>query len=137
VATDQLIPELDRKGLRRFGLMTGGIVAALFGLFFPWLLERAWPLWPWIVLMVLGSWAMVAPLTLKPIYHGWMKFGLLASRVTTPLILGTVFYLLISPIGLIRRIFGADDMCRSFDREVKSYRVPSTRSPVENLEKPF
>ena len=35
------IPELDRKGLREFGLVTGGIVAVLFGLFFPWLLERA------------------------------------------------------------------------------------------------
>lgn len=40
------IPELDRKGLRQFGLVTGGIVAGLFGLLFPWLLERALPLWP-------------------------------------------------------------------------------------------
>jgi hypothetical protein len=42
--THHVIPELDRKGLRDFGLVTGSIVAVLFGLFFPWLLERAWPL---------------------------------------------------------------------------------------------
>jgi hypothetical protein len=37
------IPALDRNGLRRFGITTGGIIAALFGLFFPWLLERPIP----------------------------------------------------------------------------------------------
>ena len=29
------IPELDRKGLRDFGLVTGAIIAGLFGVFFP------------------------------------------------------------------------------------------------------
>jgi hypothetical protein len=33
------IPELDRKGLREFGLVTGAIFVALFGLFFPCLLD--------------------------------------------------------------------------------------------------
>ena len=42
------IPELDRTGLREFGIVTGGIVAVLFGLLFPWLLERSFPLWPWV-----------------------------------------------------------------------------------------
>ena len=37
------IPELDSKGYRNFALTTGGIVACLFGLFFPWLLERPLP----------------------------------------------------------------------------------------------
>ncbi len=63
------IPELDRKGLREFGLVTGTIVAVLFGLFFPWLLERAFPLWPWVVFGVLGAWALVAPLSLRPLYR--------------------------------------------------------------------
>ena len=31
--TEHVIPELDRKGLREFGLVTGAIVAVLFGLF--------------------------------------------------------------------------------------------------------
>ena len=37
------IPELDRKGLREFGITTGIIVVIIFGLFFPWLLEHAIP----------------------------------------------------------------------------------------------
>jgi hypothetical protein len=137
VLADAAIVELDREGLRKFGLMTGGIAAVLFGLLFPWLLDRSWPLWPWLVLAVLGGVALAAPAALKPVYTGWMKFGLLAGRVTTPLILGLVFFLLIAPIGAIRRVLGHDEMRRAFDAGAPTYRVPSRRSPLANLEKPF
>ena len=46
------IPELDRKGLREFGLTTGALIAAIFGLFFPWLLSVHIPLWPWILAVI-------------------------------------------------------------------------------------
>jgi Saxitoxin biosynthesis operon protein SxtJ len=131
------IPELDRKGLRDFGLVTGAIVAVLFGLFFPWLLERPWPRWPWVLFGVLGGLGLVAPLALRPVYHVWMRFGLLLSRVTTPLILGIVFYLVISPLGLLRRLGRHDAMARSFDAKAGSYRVPSREKPSNHLERPF
>ncbi len=50
------IPELDRQGLRQFALSTGAIVAVLFGLFFPWLLDVNFPIWPWVVAGVLAGW---------------------------------------------------------------------------------
>ena len=46
MAVNQVIPELDRKGLREFGLTTGAAVIVIFGLFFPWVLDLAWPIWP-------------------------------------------------------------------------------------------
>ena len=49
MAIDHMIPELDRKGLREFGLTTGAAVVAIFGLFFPWMLELDWPVWPWVI----------------------------------------------------------------------------------------
>lgn len=131
------IPELDRKGLRDFGLVTGGIVAVLFGLFFPWLLERAWPRWPWIVFAVLGGVGLVAPLALRPVYHYWMRLGLLLNKITTPLILGIVFFIVISPIALLRRLGSSDAMARRFDAKTPSYRVPSEAKPTKNLERPF
>lgn len=130
------IPELDRKGLREFGLVTGGIVAGLFGLFFPWLLGRSIPLWPWIVFGVLGVWGLIAPLSLRPVYRGWMRFGLMLSKVTTPLIMGIVFFVVITPVALILKIVGNDPMARKFD-DSESYRVPTKKAPTENLEKPY
>lgn len=109
------IPELDRKGLRRFGLVTGGIVVGLFGLFFPWLLERALPLWPWVVFGILASWSFVAPRTLRPVYRIWMRFGLLLSRITTPLILGIVYFAVITPMAFAMRIARRDPLARATD----------------------
>lgn len=132
-----LIPELDRKGLRDFGLMTGTIVAVLFGVFFPWVLERHYPIWPWVVLGVLGGWGLIAPESLRPVYRGWVKFGLLLSKVTTPLVIGAIFYVLIVPVGLVMRLIKRDPMRRGFERDAASYRIPSEQPPKDNLEKPF
>lgn len=131
------LAELDRKGLRDFGLVTGGIIAALFGLFFPWLLESRFPVWPWVVAGVLGVWGLAAPMSLQPVYRWWMKLGLLLSRVTTPIILGIVFYLLFFPMGLVMRMFGRDPMSRRLDSAAMTYRVTSHKAPKEHMERPF
>jgi hypothetical protein len=131
------IPELDRKGLREFGLVTGGIVAVLFGLFFPWLLDRPIPRWPWVIFGVLTVMGLAAPMALNPVYRTWMKFGLLMSKVMTPLIMSIAFFLTITPIGFLMRVMGKDYMARRLDSSAKSYRVPSKATPPKRLEKPF
>ena len=136
------IPELDRKGYREFGLVTGAIVAGLFGLLFPFLFGKAFPAeypwWPWILFAVLGSWGLIAPMTLRPIYNVWMKFGLfMGTYIMTPLIMFIVFYGMFMPMGLVMRLFGKDGMARKLDSTAKSYRVASIKSPVKNLERPF
>jgi hypothetical protein len=137
MAINQKIPELDRTGLREFGLTTGAAIVIIFGLFFPWILELNWPVWPWVVAAPLWLLALVRPLWLRWIYRAWMRFGLLASRVMTPLVLGIVFFVMISPMAMVRRLMGKDPMHRALDRNQKSYRVQSTKSPKEKLERPF
>lgn len=137
MAIDHTIPELDRKGLREFGLTTGVAIVAIFGLFFPWLLGLDWPAWPWAIAAALWSLALVHPPWLRRIYRAWMRFGLLASRVVTPLVLGIVFFGMILPMALMWRLRGNDPMRRAFDPQQKSYRVQSTKSPREKLERPF
>jgi hypothetical protein len=137
MADAHAIPELDRKGLREFGLVTGAIVAGLFGVFFPWVLERAFPIWPWVVLGVLGAWALIAPQSLRPVYHGWMRVGLLLSKVTTPIVMGAIFLLIVMPVGLLMKALKRDALHRSFDRSAASYRIASEHPPKDNLERPF
>jgi hypothetical protein len=130
MANELKIPELDKRGLREFGLVTGGVGAALFGLFFPWLLERPWPLWPWVLFGSLAAVGLVTPMLLGPVYRGWMRFGHLASRITTPLIMGLIFYGVFWPLGVVMRLKGRDTMKRSYDKESASYRVTSeTKKP--------
>lgn len=137
MAIDHNIPELDRKGLREFGLTTGAAVVVIFGLFFPWVLGLGWPVWPWAIAAPMWLLALVQPPWLRPVYRGWMRFGLLASRVMTPLVLGIVFFVMISPMAMVRRLMGKDPMQRTLDPNQDSYRVKSAKSPKQKLERPF
>ena len=85
-----------------------------------------------------AAWAWWRRIALRPVYRGWMRFGLLLSRVTTPLILGIVFFLVITPIGLVRRLNAATTRWRgSFDATAGSYRVPSEKTPVSKSRETF
>jgi len=131
------IPELDRDGLRRFALTTAMIIALLFGLLLPWLLSLGWPIWPWPLAAVLALWGLVAPGRLRPVYRGWMHFGLLMSRITTPLILSLVFFLLFVPVGAVMRLFRHDPMRRRLQPEAESYREPSRPIAPDSFERPY
>ena len=132
------IPVLDRKGYREFALTTGAIVAGLFGLVIPFLFGLGYPVWPWVLFAVLTVWGLAAPMTLKPVYTGWMKFGLfMGTYIMTPLIMAIVFFVMFMPMGLIMRLFGKDLLAQKLDRSAESYRVQSDTPPTKNLEKPF
>jgi hypothetical protein len=131
------IPELDRAGLRRFALTTAIISILLFGLLLPWLLGHRWPLWPWPLAAALALWGLAAPGSLRPLYRGWMHFGLLMSRITTPLILGLVFFLLFVPFGVVMRIFQHDPMRRQLRLDADSYREPSRPITPGSFERPY
>lgn len=126
----------DRRELRNFGLISGGIVAVLFGLLLPWLFSHVSPRWAWIVAGVLGGLGLIVPVALGPVYRVWMHFGLIMGAINTRLILGVVFYLLFTPIGFVMRLFGWDPMRRR-STEGDSYRVIRPAPQKNHMEKPF
>ena len=128
---------LDRNDLKQFGLTMGALIAAIFGLFLPWIFNATYPTWPWLLAMVFILWALISPLTLKFIYILWMRFGLFMNRITTPLLLGIVFYLVITPMGLVMRVCGRDAMQLKAEPEKQSYRQQSQYRSIETLERPF
>ena len=131
------IPTLDAKGLRQFALVTGVILAALFGLVLPWLFGFGFRLWPWIIAVVLAIWGLVAPATLAPVYRAWMGFGLIMNRITTPLVLGFVFFLVITPVAFAMKLMRRDPMLRSLDLDSKSYRKASIKPSRNSMERPY
>ena len=135
--TDEPIVVPDRKGLREFAFVTGGTIAALFGVVFPWLLERGWPLWPWVLLALLGGTGLVAPQSLAGVYYWWMRFAQLLSKITTPVIMAVVYYLVVTPMGLVIGLI-RDSMERGYDSSAESYRVsPTYAKDKGHLERPF
>jgi uncharacterized membrane protein len=126
----------DKKGLREFGLITGGLFVGLFGLLFPWLFSFAFPKWPWIIAGVLWGLALLIPNSLKWIYQGWMSFALVLGWINTRLILAIMFYLIMTPMSLIMRLFGKNAM-KNKPYESESYRnLTPSRSP-QHVERPF
>ena len=50
------------------------------------------------------------PSLLMPFNRLWMLFGFLLGKIVSPIILGLIFYLFITPIAIILRIFGRDEL---------------------------
>ncbi|NEP43226.1 MAG: sxtJ [Okeania sp. SIO2H7] len=138
--TEHQTPPIDKKGLREFGLVLGGLFAGIFGVLLPLLhgdLFSSPPIWPWVIAVPLWFLAIASPGTLKPVYHFWMKIGLWLSKIMTPLWMGLVFYLVVVPMGFMMRWFGKDPMNRELSAAIESYRVPSQLKTKESMEKPF
>ena len=131
------VDRIGRKDLRNFGIVTGSIVGGLFGIALPWLFEFSHPRWPWYVAAPLILSGLVIPMTLRPVYRAWMKLGVMISRVTTPIVLGAAFFLVIMPFGITRRLLGKDSMRRKYDRNASSYRIDVANRSNANFEDPF
>ena len=125
------------KELRDFGLIFGVILVSLFGLLLPWFFEKIFPLWPWWVFSIMGSMAVIYPLSLKYIFKVWILFGAVMGWINTRLILGIVFYLMFVPFSLVMKLLGKDPLSRKLDKQVITYRVTNNVSEKNNMENPF
>jgi hypothetical protein len=145
ITTEHPIP--DKDGLRRFGLLFAGILALLFGLIIPCirfgmeglplLVNNRNPHWPWWAAAVIAALALALPASLKWLYRPWMKFADVAQWVNSRLILFVLYYFIILPIGLLRRLLGKDSMQRKFDRRLASYRTVLGAADHNDMEKPY
>ena len=123
--------------LRKFGLLTGTIFAGLFGLLLPFMAKHSMPTWPFIVMAIFWVPALVYPKSLTYVYKIWMKIGEALGFVNSRIILGILFFVLITPIGLIKRTFGKDVMGKKYEPNLKSYRNSVKVKDPKHMEKPF
>ena len=109
----------DKPTLRKFGLIMGLffsiVAAALF------IKHRQSALPGAIVALVFFSIAISTPTLLKYLYIVWMKLAFILSWFNARLLLCVIFYLVLSPVGLIMRIFRVDFLERRFNPGLDSY----------------
>jgi large-conductance mechanosensitive channel len=84
---------------------------------------RAWALGVAAVFLVV---TLAKPALLQPLNKLWMRFGLLLHHIVSPIILGIVLFVVITPLGMIMRAMGKDPMSRKFDPTVSTYWIPRT-----------
>ena len=130
------VPELDRAGLRKFGLVTGAMFVLVFGLLLPWVFSLNFPRWPWWLAAAFALPALVWPPALAPVYRVWMRAAGAIGRLNSAIVLGLMFFVVLTPFGLLRRAFGRDPMQRRMGG-VQSYREPSTVRNPKSLERPY
>ena len=134
--------QMSNKELRKFGLVTGGMLILFFDLLIPWIWGLPMPTWPLVpswsmkVAAVLAGMALVLPVALGPVFKVWMRFAEALGWVNTRIILSVIFFLLFLPVGMIMRIFN-DPMRRKLDKSADSYRIISNTPKPENMERPF
>lgn len=93
-----------RKNLQVFGLSVG-FVSVLIAAFLFWEKSAAYPAFFAAGIVLIGS-AAIAPIVLKPVYLVWMAMAAILGWIMTRVILGILFYFVLTPIALIAKLFG-------------------------------
>ena len=58
---------------------------------------------------------------LTPLNKLWVKFGMILGSIVAPIIMGVVFFLFVTPIGVVMRIMGKDILNKKYDKKKKTY----------------
>jgi len=125
-----------KKQLRHFGLIVGGIFAAI-GLW-PVLFRAQGPrLWALALAVALVVPALVLPRSLTYVHRGWMAVGEALGWINTRIILSVIFYALVTPMGILMRRFGRDPMQRRFEPDATTYRVPKSSRTAAHMTRQF
>lgn len=127
-----------KKDLRQFGITLGIILGVFGGLHF---LKSHPSAWKWFcgtgaVSLLLG---VVCPGVLGPAFRVFTKVAHAIGWFNTRVILVLVYYLLVTPTGLIMRLFGKDPLDRKIDRKCQSYWIErkNRAATAQGMEKQF
>jgi hypothetical protein len=125
------------KEYRQFGLLLAGIVGGIFGLLLPWWHNTPIPHGPFNIALPLMLLALLRPQLLKPFYIFWMRVGSILGWINTRILLTGIFFVIILPLGLVKRLVSKDLMARQYDKTIPTYRVVSVPQKSETMEKPY
>ena len=91
---------------------------------------RIWSLIISIVFLILG---LLNSKILLPLNKIWFKFGILLGKIISPLIMGLIFFVVVTPIGLLMRLFNKDLLNLKFNKS-KSYWIEKSepKSKMKN-----
>lgn len=102
-------PPFTAKDGRKFGL-TVGAAFALLGAVSRWRGHDVAPLVLWSLGGALLAGGALIPAYLGGVFRAWMGLAHLLSKVTTPIFMGVIYFVVIAPMGIAMRLFGRDPL---------------------------
>ena len=116
------VEEISRSSDRSFGL----VMAAFFALL--WLaplVSRRHPRW-WSlgIAVVFLAVSIAIPQVLTPLNRLWTGLGQMMHRVVNPIVMGVLFFITVTPMGLLMRAFGRDPLRLKIERDAITYWIP-------------
>lgn len=108
-----------KKDLRKFGV-TIGIALALLGVLFLWRGNEIY-VYFFILSAILIFLSLLIPTLLKPLQKIWMSFAVIMGWFMSRVLLSVLFYIVVTPIGLITGIIGKRFLDLKFDKSKESY----------------
>lgn len=115
---------LDKSKIKMGSNRSLGIVFFLVFLivgFWPLLNEGQIRVWSIIISVIFLFLGVMNSKLLTPLNRLWTKLGLLLGSIAAPIIMGAIFFLVVTPIALIMKIIGKDSLYRKYDKHSKSY----------------
>ena len=116
---------------RSFGIVFF-VVFLLIGLY-PLLKGSDLRIWSITISFIFLSLSLLDSSLLTPLNKLWFKFGLFLGKIISPLIMGFIFFVVVTPIGIIMRLLGKDLLNLKYNKK-KSYWIEKTdpKSKMKN-----
>ena len=94
---------------------------------------RVWSLLISIVFLILG---LMNSKILTPLNRFWFKFGMLLGSIIAPIVMGVVFFIVVTPIGLFMKIMNKDLLNKKYDKKKITYWIKYNK-PASTMKKQF
>ena len=117
-----------------------------FGLvfFIVFLIVSLWPLiyedpvriWSTIISIVFLILGLMNSKLLTPLNKSWFKFGMILGNIVAPIVMGVVFFLVVTPTGLVMRIMGRDLLNKKYDKKKRTYWI-NRHKDISSMKKQF
>ncbi|NWG29043.1 MAG: hypothetical protein HXY48_10990 [Ignavibacteriaceae bacterium] len=109
----------SERDLRKFGLTVGGVLLAIGLLLFYF--EKPSAIFFAIIGGLLFLFGAVLPKILKPLNRIWMSLAIVLGFIMSRVILTILFYLVLTPIGILAKLVGKKFMILNYDKSAKTY----------------
>ncbi len=86
---------------------------------------RYWSIFISLIFLFLG---LINSKLLNPFNRIWFNFGIILGKIISPIIMGIIFYLVVTPTGLIMRFLRKDILRLKFDKKSRSYWIEKNNS---------